>query len=347
MATPEVFPQAAPARRAYQALNEARDRVDPALRSAVDALPEDMRHIARYQFGWIDEHGGVSETSGGKALRPALVLLAAEAVGGTAEQALPAAVAVELVHNFSLIHDDVIDTDATRRHRPTAWSVFGASAAILAGDSLLSLASGVIADSEHPAALSGIRLLNTTVQELVQGQVTDLAFEQRDDVDVAECQRMAEAKTAALLASACELGARFAGADPRRTEHLRRFGHDLGLAFQHVDDLLGIWGDPDTTGKPAYSDLYARKKTLPVVFALNSETPAGRRLAAHYHHPPNAETDLTATAELVDNAGGRAWSHTQADRLLTSALDHLDAAGPTARAEELTALAHLVTQRDH
>lgn len=347
MASPDVLPHAVPAQEAYRALDVARGRVDPALRSALDTLPEDMRHIARYQFGWIDEHGDPSDGSGGKALRPALVLLAAEAVGGTVEEALPAAVAVELVHNFSLLHDDVIDTDATRRHRPTAWTVFGASAAILAGDALLSLASEVLADSGHSAALPGMRLLNTTVQELIRGQVTDLAFEQRSDVDVAECQRMAEAKTAALLATSCELGALFAGADSRRTEHLRRFGHDLGLAFQHVDDLLGIWGDPEVTGKSAYSDLHARKKTLPVVFALNSDNPAGQRLAEHYHHPPTSESDLNETAELVDTAGGRVWSHTQTDQLLTHALNHLAAAGLTARAHELTALAHLVTRRDH
>ncbi|ASU79032.1 polyprenyl synthetase family protein [Actinopolyspora erythraea] len=347
MATSDVLPHATPDQEAYRALDAARGRVEPALRSALDTLPEDMRHIARYQFGWIDEHGHPSDASGGKALRPALVLLAAEATGGTAEAALPAALAAELVHNFSLLHDDVIDTDATRRHRPTAWTVFGASAAILAGDALLSLAYEVLAGSGHPGALSGIRLLNTTVQELIQGQVTDLAFEQRGDVDVAECQRMAEAKTAALLATSCELGALFAGADQRRTEHLRRFGHDLGLAFQHVDDLLGIWGDPGTTGKPAYSDLHARKKSLPVVFALNSDTSAGQRLGAHYHQPPTSEADLTGTADLVDTAGGRTWSHAQADRLLTNALGHLEAADPLARTDELTALAHLVTRRDH
>ncbi|SDQ17380.1 family 2 encapsulin nanocompartment cargo protein polyprenyl transferase [Actinopolyspora saharensis] len=347
MASPDVLPHDVPVQEAYRALDLARGRVDPALRSALDTLPEDMRHIARYQFGWIDEHGNSSDGSGGKALRPALALLAAEAVGGTVEEALPAAVAVELVHNFSLLHDDVIDTDATRRHRPTAWTVFGASAAILAGDALLSLASEVLADSGNSAALPGLRLLNSTVQELIQGQVTDLAFEQRSDVDVAECQRMAEAKTAALLASSCELGALFAGADEQRSGHLRRFGHDLGLAFQHVDDLLGIWGDPAVTGKSAYSDLHARKKTLPVVFALNSGSSAGQRLAEHYHQPPTSESDLTGTAELVDAAGGREWSHARTDQLLAQALEQLEAAGLTARTHELTALAHLVTRRDH
>ncbi|MDR7304655.1 family 2 encapsulin nanocompartment cargo protein polyprenyl transferase [Haloactinomyces albus] len=345
MASTEMMPHEP---QAQEALAWSRRHVDPALRAAIDTLPEDMRHIAGYHFGWWDEHGQPIQAGSGKTLRSALLLLTAEAVGGSVQAAVPAAVAVELVHNFSLIHDDVIDTDATRRHRPTAWSAFGISAAILAGDALLTLASGVLAGSGHPAALPGMRLLNTAVQELIQGQVMDLSFEQRSDVDLAECQHMAQAKTATLLAAACELGALFAGASSERTEHLRNFGHELGVAFQHVDDLLGIWGDPQHTGKPAYSDVRAGKKTLPVVFALNSDTPAGNELASRYHHDtPHSATELTETAELVDHAGGRAWSQTQADQRLTQALQHLHAASPVTRATELDALARLVTHRDH
>ncbi|GAA4826997.1 family 2 encapsulin nanocompartment cargo protein polyprenyl transferase [Saccharopolyspora rosea] len=307
-----------------------------------------MRHIAGYHFGWWDERGQPRRASGGKALRAALVLLTAEAVGATASAALPAAVAVELVHNFSLLHDDVIDQDVTRRHRPTAWSVFGTSAAILAGDALVTLASGVLGTSEHPAALRGIRVLNNSVQDLIQGQIMDIAFEQRDDVELAECQRMAQSKTGALLGAACELGTLFGDAAPEQTEHLRAFGDKLGLAFQHADDLLGIWGDPDVTGKPAYSDLHGRKKTLPVVAALQSGTPAGNELATRYQREePLSHAELTEVADLIDTAGGRSWSHDQASRLLTEARHHLHAANPHARTAELEALADMVTDRDH
>ncbi|GAB3301981.1 family 2 encapsulin nanocompartment cargo protein polyprenyl transferase [Parasphingorhabdus pacifica] len=334
---------------AVDILDWSRQTITPALRTAIDTLPPDMRHIAGYHFGWWDEHGEPTDGTGGKMLRPALVLLTAEAVGGTAVEAVPAAVAVELVHNFSLIHDDVIDADATRHHRPTAWSVFGGSAAILAGDALLTLASGVLAGSGHPASLPVTRLLNTAVQELIQGQIMDLAFEKRTDVDVAECQRMAQAKTATLMATSCELGSTFGSGNAEQTEELRSFGHKLGLAFQHVDDLLGIWGDPEHTGKPIYSDVSARKKNLPVVFALNSETRAGQQLATRYHDDGAAQTptELTATAALVEDAGGREWSQTQADQLLSEALDHLHAAGPIARTTELDVLARLVAHRTH
>ncbi|MGH8905413.1 MAG: polyprenyl synthetase family protein [Egibacteraceae bacterium] len=248
-----------------------------------------------------------------------------------------------------LLHDDVMDGDATRRHRPTAWSVFGVSAAILAGDALLTLAFDVLATSGHPAALDGMVMLSAAVQNLNDGQSVDIAFEERADVDLPEVLHMSEAKTGALLGCACALGASFGGGSPEQVEGLRHFGERLGLAFQHVDDLLGIWGDPSVTGKLVYSDLVNRKKSLPVVAALTSGTRAGRELAALYHRDrPLSGAELVHAAELIDVAGGRAWSRSQADGLLAEALRHLRLCGPTARAAaELSALARLATRRDH
>ncbi len=158
---------------------------------------------------------------------------------------------------------------------------------------------------------------------------------------------MAEDKTAALLGAACALGAAFGGGSREQVGHLRAFGEALGLAFQHVDDLLGIWGDPDRTGKPVHSDLYARKKTLPVVAALNSGTRAGEGLAVLYRQDePLSEGDARRAAELVAAAGGRAWSQAEAEDLLAQSLRDLHLANPVARAAELEALARLVTRRD-
>lgn len=346
MATAEVTPEG---RTAPEVLAWSCGLLDPALRAAVDTLPDPTRHVAGYHFGWWDQQGNAVETTGGKALRPALVLLSAEAVGGNSADALPAAVAVELVHNFSLLHDDVMDSDHTRRHRPTAWSVFGVSAAILAGDALLTLASGVLAESGSPVALPGARMLNATVQQLVHGQVMDLSFEQRTDVDLAECLDMARAKTGSLLGCACALGSTFGGGGSERVEQLRLFGSQLGLAFQHVDDLLGIWGDPATTGKPVYSDLRSRKKSLPVAAALESGGPAGMELDELYRREePLSEDDLGRAAQLVHHAGGRSWSEKQADARLSQAVHELHAAGPVPEpAMELVALARLATHRDH
>ncbi|MGH8930882.1 MAG: family 2 encapsulin nanocompartment cargo protein polyprenyl transferase [Egibacteraceae bacterium] len=335
-------------RSAHEVLAWSRAAVEPALRAAVDALPSSMRRIAGYHFGWWNEHGQPEQVNGGKAIRPTLVLLSAEAVGGAAAAAVPAAAAVELVHNFSLLHDDVLDGDATRRHRPTAWSVFGMNAAILAGDALLTLALDLLAASGHPAATDAIRVLSAAVQDLLEGQSADLAFERRVQVELAECLRMAEQKTAALMGCACALGALFGGGRPEQIHCLRGFGQHLGLAFQHVDDLLGIWGDPAVTGKPVYSDLRSRKKSLPVIAALISGTAAGLDLAELYHRDqPLPGSDVVHAAELIDIAGGRAWSQVQVDGLLAEAMRALQAANPAARAAgELGALARLATHRD-
>lgn len=337
------------ARSTREVLASSRNTVDPALRAAVNTLPASMRRIVAYHFGWCDEQGHPAQADGGKALRPALVLLSAQAVGGVPGAAASAAVAVELAHNFSLLHDDVMDGDITRRHRPTAWNVFGRNAAILAGDALLVLALDVLAASGHPAAMDGIRMLCAAVQDLLDGQSADLAFEQRAEIELAECLRMAEGKTGALIECACAVGALFGGGSPEQVRYLRGFGAQVGLAFQHVDDLLGIWGDPAVTGKSVYSDLSSRKKSLPVIAALTSDTPAGYQLAALYHREqPLSDAELTHAAELIDIAGGRAWSQAQADDLLTAGLIKLELAGLTASAAaELSALARLVTRRDH
>ncbi|WP_242884482.1 family 2 encapsulin nanocompartment cargo protein polyprenyl transferase [Actinomadura litoris] len=332
---------------AAEILAWSRGLLDPALRLAVDTMPDSMRGIVAFHFGWRDERGRPDAGAGGKAIRPALTLLSAEAAGAAAEAALPAAVAVELAHNFSLLHDDVMDGDRTRRHRPTAWSVFGVNAAILAGDALLAAAFEALAAGPAPAA--GVRVLSRAVLDLVEGQSADLAFENRADVTLEECLAMAAHKTGALLGGACALGAVHAAASPAVTARLRAFGERLGLAFQLVDDLLGIWGDPAVTGKSVHSDLHSRKKSLPVVAALTSGTPAGAELAALYlRDDPLTDTAAARAASLVEDAGGRAWATTRAGELLAEALAELDAAEAAPAADaELRTLAHLITHRDH
>ncbi|MEU6037185.1 polyprenyl synthetase family protein [Actinomadura sp. NPDC047616] len=358
-------------RSAAEVLAWSRALVDPGLRAVVDGMPDEVRAVTAYHFGWLDEHGRpVAGGGAGKALRPALALLSAEAVGGAAADGLPAALAVELTHNFSLLHDDVMDRDRTRRHRPTAWSVFGANPAILAGDALLACAFESLAGApsawppaghapaEHGVAkrvpaegvlAEGVRTLSRAVLDLVEGQCADVSFETRTDVDVPECLRMAEHKTGALLAASCALGAAYGGGTPPQIGGLRRFGARIGLAFQLVDDLLGIWGDPAVTGKPVHADLRRRKKSLPVVAALASGTAAGGELARLYlRDGPLPEGDAARAARLVEEAGGRAWARQRARRLKAEALAELDAAAPVERPRAgLRALAHLVLDRDH
>ncbi|NDU71311.1 polyprenyl synthetase family protein [Actinomadura sp. DSM 109109] len=336
-------------RTAAEVLAWSRRLLDPALRNVVEAMPDASRSTAGFHFGWRDERGRPAAGAGGKAIRPALTLLAAEAVGGTAQAALPAAVAVELAHNFSLMHDDVMDGDLTRRHRPTAWAVFGANAAILSGDALLAAAYELLAEEPSAVVARGVRILARAVLDLVEGQRADLAFEERSDVTLDECLAMAAGKTGALLGASCALGAVYGGGAAGQVSRLRVFGERLGLAFQLVDDLLGIWGEPAVTGKPVHADLRRRKKSLPVVAALTSGSAAGDELAALYlREAPLTDDEAVHAARLVDAAGGRAWAAAHADELLTDALADLDAVGAApCAASELRALARLMTHRDH
>lgn len=227
-------------------LERARVSVDPELRRAVQSLPGSMRRVARYHFGWEDAHGVPATGNAGKAIRPALVLAAVAALGGRESAAVRAAAAVELVHNFTLLHDDVMDRDATRRHRATAWTVFGVPDAILAGDAMQALAQQLLAEDPHPASAAASARLASCVVELCAGQHTDTEMEGRrpEEVTLDEVLAMAEAKTGALLGCACAMGALYAGAGEEDVEALDAFGREAGLAFQLIDDVIGIWGTP-------------------------------------------------------------------------------------------------------
>ncbi|MFD5510025.1 polyprenyl synthetase family protein [Streptomyces sp. NPDC127051] len=338
-----------PPRDAHAILADTHQLLEPALRHAVWGIPPKIRTVVGYHLGWWDEHHQPTLAALGKAIRPALAVLACQAVGGTATQAMPVAVAVEAAHNFSLLHDDVIDRDATRRGRPTAWSLFGIPAAILAGDALLTLAHHALAQTPAPLREEGPRYFSQAMWALAEGEYHDCALEQQDQVSIAEVAAMAAGKTGALLSTSCALGALAGGGDAPRIKALERFGARLGAAFQYVDDVLGIWGDPRRTGKPAHSDLYARKKTLPVAFALNSPSAAGRELSNLYCRPgPLEHTAVARVADLVEEAGGRTWALEQAEHYHAAALTTLAAADLDAIAVgELAAVADLVVHRDH
>ncbi len=333
-------------------LERARASVDPELRRAVESLLGPMRRIARYHFGWEHEDGTPAMGGAGKAIRPALVLAAAAALGGEEAAAVPAAAAVELVHNFTLLHDDLMDRDATRRHRPTAWTVFGDADAILVGDALQALAQRLLAEDPHPASAAAAARLAGCVVELCAGQHTDTAMERRgpDEVTLDEVLAMAEAKTGALLGCACALGGLYAGAGKEEVEALDAFGREAGLAFQLIDDMIGIWGDPRRTGKPTGADLVARKKSLPVVAALASGTPAAAELAELYGLPyEEGDTEkLERTVLAVERAGGRDWAQGQAADRMSRAMHELSRAIPDpVAAGGLLALAEFVTQRSN
>jgi geranylgeranyl diphosphate synthase type I len=328
----------------------ARDLVGPAIAGWLERLSPDVRIVAAYHLGFVDADGVPSgDGQGGKALRPALALLSARAAGAPPERGVAAAAAVEFVHNFSLLHDDIMDGDTERRHRPTAWTVFGVGSAILAGDALLCLAQDILLTDPAPQAVWAARCLSASVHRLIAGQGADLAFERREDVTLEECLQMAGDKTAALMACACSIGAIGVGAPAELAMGLAGFGAHAGLAFQLTDDLLGIWGAPEVTGKPVRADLRARKKSLPVVAALTGGSEAGLGLAALLSRPDALdEDDLLYAADLVEAAGGREWAEGEADAQLAAATKCLaETEMPDDVRAEFAAIADFITVRQN
>jgi geranylgeranyl diphosphate synthase type I len=342
-----------------ESLGALRALVEPSIRGAIDRLDPHCRLVSGYHLGYWEADGTPTD-GGGKGMRAAFTLLGARAAGARPDRAVPAAAAVELVHNYSLLHDDVMDRDAERRHRPSAWAAYGEADAILAGDALLGLAFELLAEAAEPTATWALRTLSVTVRRLVAGQTADLRFERRDDVTLDECLEMVRGKTAALFACSCSIGAMLCDAPAETTLRLARYGEHLGVAFQLVDDLLGIWGTPEVTGKPVLHDLQSRKKSIPVVYALGAGVAAADRLRELYLAPGELTGDqLAEAAALVEAAGGRSWTEREAGRQLDLALAQLDEIDQLAGADdaapaplpadvrtELIDLAHFVTGRD-
>lgn len=283
-----------------------------------------------YHLGWLDEQLRPARLDGGKRIRPVLCLLTCQAVGGSVTRALPAAAGLELLHNFSLIHDDIEDDSPTRRHRPTVWSLWGRAQAINAGDVMFTLAHLALHRlSDHnlqPAqVLDALRIFDETCVRLTEGQYLDMTFETRLDVSVKEYLDMIRGKTAALLGASTELGALIGGASAEVRAFLAQFGHSLGLAFQIRDDILGIWGDEALTGKSAQSDILARKKTLPVVVALSH--PRSAQAMRRFYARELTAADVPAVLSLLEQAGARERAEEIARQAHEEAMQALTASG--------------------
>jgi geranylgeranyl diphosphate synthase, type I len=326
--------------------------LDIELRAAVPPLERSgLYGMLRYHLGWADAHGEPASVYAGKQLRPTLLLLAAEAAGGDAAVAMPAAAAAELLHNFSLIHDDVQDRSPERRYRPVVWSIWGAAQAINAGDAMHAVAARtVLRCAERGAAPADVievaALLHDCCLRLVEGQYLDLAFDSRDDVTVDDYLTMISGKTGALIAAAVEIGALLGGGRAGR-ERWREFGQQIGRAFQIVDDVLGVWGDPAVTGKPAADDVVKGKRALPFLLALpRLGEPDRVRLVELYRSTERGGAAVAEAIGLMDRAGSRAECELAARSHTEQGLTALGQSGASGRAaEELAALARFVLSR--
>jgi len=331
-----------------QALNRVMELVEPELVNSVKKLSNELLPVIEYHFGWKTIKGIEAPEDTGKRLRPSLAVLSAEAVGRDMEVAIPGAVAVELIHNFSLIHDDIIDGDKERRHRPSAWTAFSIEDALIAGDALHTLAFQVLLEENTPERVQAARRLLDATTTMISGQAADMTFDDLPTISFEECLKMEAAKTGALLGYSSSVGAILSGADENTCNALEVFGYELGLAYQAVDDVLGIWGDPKITGKPAGNDLREKKKSMPVSIVLSANNSDSEKLLEIFSTTEDLdEEEIVKASALIENAGGREATLEEADKHLKRAIEFLNNAD--IRREtfcELEEIAHFVVNRD-
>jgi geranylgeranyl diphosphate synthase type I len=280
-----------------------------------------FHEMITYHMGWTGEGAGPEAT--GKRIRPLLLLLCTAACDANWEPALPAAAAAELVHNFSLVHDDIQDNSDKRRGRSTVWVKWGAPMAINVGDALFVMSNQAIIDlkENYPAEIvvGAGEILHNTCLDLTRGQFLDMAYEERNDLGVDDYWPMVAGKTAALISACCHIGALLGGADEARQQAYRSFGHYLGLAFQVQDDILGIWGNEAMTGKSAASDLVEGKNSLPVLAGLS----ANGKFAARWKQGPIKADEVEEVARLLSNEGGYSTAYEAAQQMTDLALLNL------------------------
>jgi geranylgeranyl diphosphate synthase type I len=328
-----------------------RDAIEGELRAFLSQRKAPLYQMVLYQMGWIDDKGEALEGGGGKRIRPVLCLLSCEALSGDYHRALPAAAAVELVHNFSLVHDDIQDGSPQRRQRPSVWWVWGPAQAINAGDGLHALGRLALFRLEEkgvppPRLLRAIQLLDETCLRLCEGQYLDLAYQERLDVGMDAYLEMVKGKTGALMGCAMALGALVATDDPRVQEAFSLCGTSLGIAFQIRDDILDLWGEgPD---KPVGGDLLNKKKSLPVIYALERGSPEVRReLDALYLKPSLEPRDVERIVEILEGLGAEEYAQGLAHQYYQRALEALSDLGlPSWGLEEIGNVGRFLIQRE-
>ena len=327
--------------------------VDAELRRVVGDNPLPLYDMLRYHMGWVDEIGRPLNAASGKRLRPLLCLLACEAVGGRIDAALPAAAAVELIHNFTLIHDDVMDEDHERRHRRTVWSRWGSAQAINAGDLLYAVAVASMSHLDQRGVSAGnavkaIRRLEETCIEVIEGQYLDMEFESRLDVSPEEYMDMIGKKSAALIGFPMEVGALVGGANEGQQQAFAEVGRATGMAFQIRDDILGVWGRQELTGKPVGSDIRRKKKSLPILMTFEAARSSNLAFLTRIYEVPGTPCKaVTEVMRLMDKLGVRKSVEVLASECADAAKSSIRGLPVGARAkDELTQLVDFVVSRD-
>jgi geranylgeranyl diphosphate synthase, type I len=294
--------------------------VNSELRSVISPAPDGPYPLLRYHLGWEEANGTAREEGGGKALRPVLCLTAAEVAGGDWHQALAAAASLELIHNFSLIHDDIQDGDVERRHRSTVWSLWDIPRAMTAGNAMRVVADRTLAmlsNAGLPDAcvVDASLVLTERYLEMIEGQYQDISFEDADGVTPEQYLEMVGRKTGALIDASMYLGALIATQDAAQAASFGRSGRRLGLAFQIRDDILGIWGDPAETGKAIGADIRRRKKSLPVVYLLQKAKGRDKKWLQGLYDADHemTDTDVEGVLEVMERVGAMEYCQQMAE----------------------------------
>lgn len=327
--------------------------MEAALASASPDL--DLYRWARYHLGWLDERlepmsAAERRKHGGKRLRGVLTVLACEAVGGGGPAAAPAGAAIEFIHNFSLVHDDVEDDDAERRHRPTVWKLWGVPHAINVGSNMQAMVDVCVLRllEHHPAerVVRAFRTVTRAVLLMTEGQYLDMAAQDAAEMPLDAYFRMTGGKTAALIEAALAVGALLGTEEDAPVRELGEFGRRFGLAFQCRDDFLGMWGEPERTGKPVGSDVIQGKRSLPVVYALTAappNSPTGARLRRAL-----AEREVPEVQAVMEALGTRAWVTERVEEHTAAAVAALARAGVSGPpADAIRGIAHYALGREH
>lgn len=327
-----------------------RDAVRLELEKIIARTSPSLRNIIRYHMGWSDPKGRPSQGKSGKYIRSILHILSCQAVGGDIARVLPSAATVEFVHNFSLIHDDIQDGSHERHGRPTVWKLWGKSQAINIGDLMFSLASLALVGLRDSGVSSedvvySFRLLAEACEELCEGQYLDIQYERQIDVTLENYFDMISKKTAALIAVSASLGV-YLGGGKEKVPYFHRFGAALGMAYQVRDDILGIWGKRENTGKSVEEDIRRKKKTLPVVYALR-ESKDKAELGRLYSQRYIRSDDIPKVIEILNQSGARIYAENLVEQYYRQALEWLEATClSTERQGPLRKLAYYLVQRD-
>lgn len=317
------------------------NRIDVALRAALDGFNSNIYDTHRYYMGWTQPDGSLANAAKGKRLRPTLALLAAEAAGGEIERVMPIAVALEYVHNFSLIHDDLEDRDRFRHHRPTVWVIWGEPIAIISGNAMLKIADGtskkLVEKGVAPLiALEIEKNITENYLRMMEGQYLDIRYESIPSISIKQYLDMIEKKTGALIETSFYSGSLVGPASgPNRalSEHLRSIGYEIGRIFQIRDDILGVWGSTET-GKPVGTDIRRKKKALPIVHVLNSSSPTSKKkIHEIFLQKELSDNDVDLILEIMESSDTQKYCQSLANECWERAhtvLNSLELAGETA-----------------